>query len=104
MTVEVMVTPWPEETPVTERAIRERFKDEDLRPHPWANGPDDVYAPHSHHYDKVLYVVEGTITFRLPESNHEIFMQAGDRLDIPAGVEHEAIVGPEGVRCLEAHG
>lgn len=103
MTAEVRVMPWPEEMPATERAIRERFRDEGLSPHLWSNGPGDIYAPHTHRYDKVLFVVEGTITFRLPESKHEIFMQAGDRLDIPAGVEHEAVVGPEGVRCLEAH-
>jgi hypothetical protein len=27
----------------------------------------------------------------------------GDRLDLPAGVRHSAIVGPQGVTCLEAH-
>ena len=27
----------------------------------------------------------------------------GYRLDLPAGVEHDAVVGPEGVVCLEAH-
>jgi hypothetical protein len=26
----------------------------------------------------------------------------GDRLDLPAGVRHNAAVGPEGVVCLEA--
>ena len=27
----------------------------------------------------------------------------GDRLELPAGVAHNASVGPEGVVCLEAH-
>ena len=27
----------------------------------------------------------------------------GDRLDLPAGTRHDAVVGPDGVRCLEAH-
>jgi hypothetical protein len=28
---------------------------------------------------------------------------AGDRFELPAGTEHEALVGPDGVTCLEAH-
>ena len=27
----------------------------------------------------------------------------GDRLELPAGTLHEAVVGPAGVDCLEAH-
>ena len=27
----------------------------------------------------------------------------GDRLDLPAGTRHDAVVGPGGVTCLEAH-
>ena len=27
----------------------------------------------------------------------------GDRLDLPAGTSHDAVVGPDGVTCLEAH-
>jgi hypothetical protein len=27
----------------------------------------------------------------------------GDRLDLPAGTRHDALVGPTGVTCLEAH-
>jgi quercetin dioxygenase-like cupin family protein len=62
-----------------------------------------VYSPHSHPYHKVIYVVRGTITFGLPDANQQLELGAGDRLDLPAGVTHDAIVGPEGVVCLEAH-
>jgi hypothetical protein len=30
-------------------------------------------------------------------------MTPGDRLDLPAGVLHAALVGEQGVVCLEAH-
>jgi hypothetical protein len=30
-------------------------------------------------------------------------LRDGDRLDLPAGVDHDAVVGPAGVTCLEAH-
>ncbi len=76
---------------------------EGLSPYAWSNGPHDVYAPHSHSYNKVIYVVEGSITFGLPELGKHVSMRPGDRLDLPAGVVHEAQVGPEGVVCLEGH-
>lgn len=67
----------------------------------WANGPGDRYPPHAHVYDKVLVAVEGTITFRLPALGMTYVLDAGDRLDLPAGTVHAADVGPDGVRCLE---
>ena len=30
-------------------------------------------------------------------------LAVGDRLDLPAGTTHDAVVGPDGVTCLEAH-
>lgn len=62
-----------------------------------------MYAAHSHSYDKVIYVVRGSITFGLPELGQSLTLQAGDRLDLPANTVHAAVVGPQGVTCLEAH-
>jgi len=74
-----------------------------LSPYSWSNGPHDIYPAHSHSYDKVIYVVQGSITFGLPESGQKITLKAGDRLDLPAGTVHDAVVGAQGVLCLEAH-
>lgn len=67
----------------------------------WSNGPGDRYAEHSHNYRKVLYCVSGSITFFVESKSVE--MQPGDRLDLEPGCRHSAIVGPEGVMCMEAH-
>ncbi len=67
----------------------------------WANAPGDTYAPHSHPYRKVLCCLEGSIVFHLP--NGDVLLGAGDRTEIEAGTRHSASVGPEGVRCAEAH-
>ena len=77
--------------------------DEGLSPYSWSNGPQDVYSAHSHGYNKVIYVVEGSITFGLPQLHQHMTLQAGDRLDLPAGTLHDAVVGAQGVVCLEAH-
>lgn len=77
--------------------------EEGLDPYSWSNGSNDVYSAHSHSYDKVIYVVQGSITFGLPDLNQSLTLKAGDRLDLPAGVVHNANVGAEGVLCLEGH-
>jgi len=96
-------TGWERTEPPTEASLRAVMAQEGLRPYYWSNGPHDVYAPHKHDYSKVIYVVSGSITFGLAPENREIEMRAGDRLDLPAGIVHDARVGPEGVACLEAH-
>jgi quercetin dioxygenase-like cupin family protein len=83
--------------------LRQLCAGEGLHPHSWSNGPHDTYAAHTHSYDKVIYVVKGTITFGLPELGQQHTLKAGDRLDLPAGTVHDAVVGAAGVACLEAH-
>src|SRR3989442_1364833 len=70
---------------------------------PWSNGPGARYAVHSHAYDKILVVERGSIVFGLPGRATSVALSEGDRLDLPAGTDHDAIVGSSGVTCLEAH-
>ena len=98
-----LVTPWADSTPPTESTLTKLCAEQGLNPYPWSNGPHDVYAAHSHSYDKVIYVVRGSITFGLPELGQRLTLQAGDRLDLPANTVHDAVVGPQWVTCLEAH-
>jgi uncharacterized protein YjlB len=70
---------------------------------PWSNGPGDRYPAHEHGYDKVLVCAAGSIRFGLPATGASVSLEAGDRLDLPAWTVHDALVGPAGVTCLEAH-
>lgn len=101
--MELKVTPWPHETPPTEEELREYLTNQDLQVHRWSNGPEDVYAAHTHGYHKILYVVKGSIKFDFPVRHKTLTLNPGDRLDLPSGIRHSAVVGPEGVTCLEAH-
>jgi mannose-6-phosphate isomerase-like protein (cupin superfamily) len=103
MTVSPLVTPWSDSEPPTQSALLKLMVDEGLNPYAWSNGPYDTYAAHTHSYDKVIYVVQGSITFGLPELGRQITLKAGDRLDLPAGTLHDARVGAQGVVCLEGH-
>ena len=82
--------------------LETRLRAEGLDPGRWSNGPGDRYAAHDHAYDKVIVVERGSITFGLGPSR-SVGLDTGDRLELPAGTAHDALVGPAGVSCLEAH-
>jgi quercetin dioxygenase-like cupin family protein len=67
----------------------------------WSNGPGDRYAPHSHDYEKILYCVDGSITFVLEAEGRKLDLESGDRMVLPAGTIHSAVVGPSGCTCIE---
>jgi uncharacterized protein YjlB len=98
-----LVTSWTDPAIPTQSALWQLMADEGLNPYSWSNGPFDVYSAHSHPYNKVIYVVQGSITFGLPKLGKQLILNAGDRLDLPAGSVHDAHVGAQGVVCLEAH-
>jgi len=98
-----LVTPWADSTPPTESTLTKLCAEQGLNPYAWSNGPHDTYSAHTHSYDKVIYVVRGSITFGLPELGQQLTLKAGDQLDLPANTVHNAVVGPQGVMCLEAH-
>ena len=85
------------------RRLEARLRAEGLDPGRWSNGPGDRYAAHDHAYDKVLVVAAGSIRFGLPDEGRASDLAIGDRLDLPAGTRHDAVVGTDGVVCLEAH-
>lgn len=83
--------------------IAGRLRAEGLDPSPWSNGPGDRYAVHEHGFDKVIGVERGSIAFGLPGIGRTVELDAGDRIELPAGTAHDAVVGPGGVTCWEAH-
>ena len=63
---------WDKNQVPTELELRERFFKEGLFPYDWLNEPGDLYPAHTHDYDKVIYVVSGSITWSLPLMNESI--------------------------------
>lgn len=75
---------------------------EGLEPYRWSNSAGANYSEHRHTYVKALIVVRGSISFCLTDYERTIELSPGDRLDLPAYTNHTALVGPDGVVCLEA--
>ncbi|MBA2287059.1 MAG: cupin domain-containing protein [Ktedonobacteraceae bacterium] len=102
----MQVIPWQEAAPPQEQVLRKRMQEQGLSPYIWSNGPGYAYAAHSHTYEKVLYCVRGSIRFVLPDDagvpGKDIDLAPGDCMILPAGIQHSALVGPEGVTCMEA--
>jgi quercetin dioxygenase-like cupin family protein len=90
-------------TPAHSTDPADRLRAEGLDAGSWSNGPGDRYGAHDHAYDKVLVVASGSIRFGLPDLDRSVELRVGDRLDLPAGTRHDAVVGGSGVTCLEAH-
>jgi quercetin dioxygenase-like cupin family protein len=105
---EMQVIRWQEAALPQEQELRRRMQQEGLSPYSWSNGPGDSYAVHSHSYEKVLYCLHGSIRFTLPDMRDEsgnmsaVDLAPGDCLILPAGTRHGALVGPQGVTCIEA--
>lgn len=60
----------------------------------WTDEPNTKYPVHAHKGKVSFYVMKGSITMGL--ENKIITLNPVDRIDIPAGVNHMAAVGPNG--------
>jgi len=83
--------------------LMSKLKSEASGCYSWSNGPGDRYAAHSHSYEKVLYCVDGGITFVLENEGRRLELKPGDRMVLPAGTVHSAIVASSGCTCIEGH-
>jgi quercetin dioxygenase-like cupin family protein len=82
--------------------VTREMKKEGLRPYMWENMPNHRYPVRTHGYDKVMYVVEGSVEITFPDFNQRMVLRSGDRIEIPAGIRHGTNIGLSGAKCVEA--
>jgi quercetin dioxygenase-like cupin family protein len=82
------------------RTIEGRLRREARDVYGWSNGPGDRYEQHTHAYHKLLYCTSGSIDFILGDGR-TLTLRRGDRMLLPAGTRHAALVGPDGCACVE---
>jgi mannose-6-phosphate isomerase-like protein (cupin superfamily) len=99
---EIKLTRWKGAQHPTLQAITKQMEVEGLRPYSWSNGPNFRIAARSHGYTKIMYVVEGSLELVITDINQSVILRPGDRLELPRGMRHSTIVGPNGVRCVES--
>jgi mannose-6-phosphate isomerase-like protein (cupin superfamily) len=93
---------WPHRHALPEEEVLAFFSARGRQPTRWSNRPGDAYAVHTHAYRKTLFCLTGSIRFSLPDSGRDVELRPGDRLILPPGTRHGAVVGPDGVTCIEA--
>jgi len=81
-------------------AIEKRLRSEAHDVYGWSNGRADRYEQHVHAYHKLLYCTRGSIEFILGDGRR-LTLKPGDRMLLPAGMQHAALVGPDGCACVE---
>lgn len=86
--------------PADAGTIEKQLRSEARDVYGWSNGPGDRYEQHAHAYHKLLYCTGGSIDFILGDGR-SLTLRPGDRMVLPAGTRHAALVGPEGCACVE---
>lgn len=61
----------------------------------WKDKPGTGYKPHKHRGKVSFYLIEAAIEMHF-ENGKKILIKAGERMDVPPGVIHTAIVGKDG--------
>lgn len=92
----MQVTRWNKETAPSLEALRGALTGEGLSVSEWTDPSGTVYPVHTHEYPEVRVVVRGHLRIGLPDSNEEIVLGPGDRLDLPENVPHWADVTGNG--------
>ncbi len=59
----------------------------------WIDKPGTIYDNHNHQGKVSFYVMDGSVTFF---GGIQRTVSAGERIDVPVGIDHSAIVGEQG--------
>lgn len=84
----------PQPSKQTPEQLIEQFKSEGfVHVFLWHDEPNTKYEEHAHKGKTAFYITKGSVTFT---SGFDKTFKEGERFDVPPGVLHTAIVGPEG--------
>ncbi|HHH46838.1 MAG TPA: cupin domain-containing protein [Thiotrichales bacterium] len=87
--------------PLSEAALRSRLESLGFRVSRYVYPPGTRFPPHTHEVDKIDAVLSGR--FEMEMEGRRVVLEAGDMLEVPAGVVHAArVVGEEPVVSLDA--
>jgi mannose-6-phosphate isomerase-like protein (cupin superfamily) len=64
----------------------------------WQDGPHAHYSDHTHATETAHVILDGEMTLSM--DGRAITYRAGERVDVPAGAVHSALMGPTGCRYL----
>ncbi len=96
------VTLWAGAARPGEDALRDQLTADGYQVVRWASAPETGYPPHLHIYPETIWLVHGSLTVILPAEDRLLELAPGDRIEMPAGMVHGTLAGPEGAVYLLA--
>jgi quercetin dioxygenase-like cupin family protein len=93
---------WDEPGRPCEEALRRRLADAGYQAVKWTSAPATGYPPHVHIYPELLWLLAGSLTVILPADGRMIELAPGDRIELPQGLAHGTMAGPDGATYLLA--
>ena len=96
------VSLWEERRRPDENQLREQLTAGGYQAVKWTSEPGQAYMPHAHIYPELLWVLTGSITVILTAERRLLELGPGDRLEMPAGMLHALLIGPDGADYLIA--
>ncbi len=66
-----------------------------VRVYEWHDEPHTEYHAHAHVGKVTLFIEKGDVTFHFADNTTRT-VKAGERFDVPIGLEHSAVVGSNG--------
>ena len=78
------------------QAVLDRLRRDGWHPIPITDAPGSIYPPHAHATTKLLAILSGSMDVKVGDETWRCL--PGDQVIIPGGVEHAALVGPDGCR------
>ena len=88
------LTRWNKETVPSLDGLRAALAGEGYQVSEWADLPGTVYPLRTNDFSEVRWVVRGHLRIGLPETNEEVTLGAGDRLEVEPNVPHWVDVDP----------
>ena len=82
----VKQVPWDQSSPPSEQEAEARLRQEGYQVFRWHDVPGSNLPRHRHVYDECVWVLQGSMTFGIEDS--EYVLKAGDRLYLARGVPH----------------
>lgn len=96
------VTLWAGPGRVTEEGVRAWLTAAGYQAVRWQSEPATGYPPHAHIYPETLWLLAGSLTVILPAEDRLLELAPGDRIELPQGMVHGTMAGPEGAVYLLA--
>lgn len=98
----VQITLWEAPERPTEKSLRSQLTADGYQVVRWASEPATGYPPHIHIYPELIWLVTGSLTLILPAEDRLFELAPGDRAEIPTGMVHGTMAGPDGAVYLLA--